>query len=82
MVNKTVLEWSESLIPLKFLDKQHNCPVRCVHTIGLANNNIENMTESLKYSFWGLNYTLHLPNVSDKKKTSKNRCGGREDSLN
>ena len=33
MVNKTVLEWSGSMIPLKFFDKHHNHPVCCGHAI-------------------------------------------------
>ena len=33
MVNYTVLEWLGSLITLKFLDKHHNCPFCCGHTI-------------------------------------------------
>ena len=33
MVNKTVLKWLGSLIPLIFLDKHHNHPVYCGYTI-------------------------------------------------
>ena len=33
MVNKTVLEWLGSLIPLKFLDTQHDHSVGCGHSI-------------------------------------------------
>ena len=29
MMNSTVLEWSGSLIPLKFVDKHHNRPLCC-----------------------------------------------------
>ena len=33
MVNQPVFEWLDSLIPLKFLEKHHNRPVFCDHTI-------------------------------------------------
>ena len=34
MVNKNILDWSGSLITVKFLDKHHNCPDCFGHTVG------------------------------------------------
>ena len=62
MANKTALEWLGSLIPLEFLDKDHNCSVCCGHSVvgsvffrqdGWLLQKLEAWELSMKSFIWG-----------------------------